>query len=115
VRLDPRHVDLPGEGVDLQNINFVGDLNPITEILSERIGIDRLCDDTFVASAEGTFRRRDGSECSVAIFAQAKIGCDTSADCLTPEACTTTDPTSPTDFGNAFPGWTGQSCVVPAR
>jgi len=100
---------------DLQNINFPGDRNPITEVLSERIGIDQLCDDTIVATAEGTFRRQDGSECSVTIHAQAKIGCDTSADCLAPEVCTTTDPTSPSDFGNAFPGWAGQSCVIPTQ
>ena len=100
---------------DLQNINFPGERNPITEVLGERIGIDQLCDDTIVATAEGTFRRQDGSECSVTIHAQAKIGCDTSADCLAPEVCTTTDPTSPTDFGNAFPGWTGQSCVIPVQ
>jgi hypothetical protein len=100
---------------DLQNINFPGELNPITEILSERIGIDQLCDDLIVATAEGTFRRQDGSECSVTIHAQAKIGCDTSADCLAPEVCTTTDPMSPTDFGNVFPGWAGQSCVIPTQ
>ena len=98
---------------DLQSINFIGDTNPITEVLSERIGIDALCDDTIFATAEGTFRRLDGAECSVTIYAQAKIGCDTSADCLAPEVCTTTDPASPTDFGNAFPGWAGQSCVIP--
>jgi hypothetical protein len=97
---------------DLQTINFIGETNPITEVLSERIAIDALCDDTIFATAEGTFRRLDGAECSVTIYAQAEIGCDTSADCLAPEVCTPTDPSSPTDFGNAFPGWTGRSCVL---
>jgi hypothetical protein len=98
---------------NLEHVNFTGDLNPVTEVLTERISIDRLCDDTIVARAEGTFRRRDGSECAVTIHAQARIGCDTSDDCLAPEVCTTTDPTSAADFGNAFPGWAGQSCVLP--
>ena len=98
---------------DLQTVNFIGDPNPITEILTERISLDRLCDDTIVASAEGTFRRQNGAECSVKIYAQAKIGCDTTDDCLPPEVCTTTDPASPVDFGNAFPGYPGQSCVIP--
>ena len=31
------------------------------------------------------------------------ILCATSADAAA----------SPTDFGNAFPGWAGQSCVIP--
>ena len=98
---------------DLQNLNFTGSLNPIVDILSERISLDKLCDDAVFASAEGTFRRQDGSQCSVTIYAQAKIGCDSNDDCLAPEVCTTTDPLSPTDFGNAFPGWAGRSCVIP--
>jgi hypothetical protein len=83
------------------------------EVLSERISIDKLCDDAIFASASGTFRRQDGAECSVDIYARAKIPCVSSEECLAPEVCTTTDPTSPIDFGTAFPGWAGQSCVVP--
>lgn len=98
---------------NLDNVNFTGDTNPIVEVLSERIGIDRLCDATIFVSAEGTFRRRDGSECSVQIFGKATLPCATRDDCMAGEVCTTTDPTSPTDFGNAFPGWAGQSCVIP--
>jgi hypothetical protein len=99
---------------DLDSVNFIGERNPVVAILSERISLDRLCDDAIFASAEGTFRRQDGSECSVSIHARAKIGCTSNEDCLPPEVCTTTDPTAPADFGNAFPGWSGQSCVIPA-
>jgi hypothetical protein len=97
----------------LDSLNFPGERNPITEVLSERISLDKLCDDSIFASATGTFRRQDGSECSVTIYAEAKIGCDSNADCLPNEVCTTTDPTSLSDFGNAFPGWSGRSCVIP--
>jgi hypothetical protein len=98
---------------NLETINFPGTLNPITEILSERISIDSLCDDDVYATAEGTFRKQNGSECSVTIHAHAKIGCATNDDCLSNEVCTTTNPTGPADFGNAFTGWAGKSCVVP--
>lgn len=97
----------------LESVNFPGDRNPVTEVLSERISIDALCDDAIFASAHGTFRRLDGAECAVTIYGRAKIGCTADADCTAGEVCTTTDPMSPVDFGNAFPGYTGQSCVIP--
>lgn len=97
----------------LENVNFPGDRNPVVEVLSESIAIDRLCDDQVFASARGTFRRQDGSECSVEIHARAKIGCASDEDCIPGEVCTTTDPAAPGDFGTAFPGWVGQSCLVP--
>jgi hypothetical protein len=100
---------------DLQNLNYPGSRNPIIEILSERIGLDRLCDDAVFASAEGTFRRQDGSQCAVTIYAEAKIGCESNDDCIPGEVCTATDPASPADFGSAFPGWAGRSCVIPTQ
>lgn len=96
----------------LDSINFPGDRNPITEILSERISLDKLCDDAIVASASGTFRRQDGSECSVTIYGQAKIPCDSNGECSTGETCVANDPSSETDLGTAFPGWAGQSCLM---
>jgi hypothetical protein len=96
---------------NLQTLNFPGEPNPIVEVLSERMSLDKLCDDTVFASAAGTFRRQNGAECSVTIYAQAKLTCDSPADCLSNETCRANDPTLPTDFGNAFPGWSGQSCV----
>lgn len=97
----------------LDSVNFPGDLNPVVEVLSGSISIDRLCDDQIFVSARGTFRRRDGSECSVEMHGRAKIGCTSNEDCIPGEVCTTTDPTAPADSGTAFPGWAGQSCVVP--
>jgi hypothetical protein len=47
------------------------------------------------------------------MLTQAKIGCESNEDCIPGEVCTTTDPTSPVDFGSAFPGWAGKSCVIP--
>jgi hypothetical protein len=98
---------------DLQAVNFPGDRNPVTEVLSERISLDKLCDDAIFVSAEGTFRKLDGSQCSVAIHARAKIPCASSEECAANEVCTTTDPASTTVLGTTFAGWAGQSCVMP--
>jgi len=95
----------------LDSVNFIGDRNPITEILSERISVDKLCDDSLFASAEGTFRRQDGSQCSVKIYARAKIPCDAATECAAGEMCVANDPNSDATLGNAFPGWAGQSCL----
>lgn len=97
----------------LESVSPIGDRNPVVEVLSERIGIDRLCDDAIFVSAEGTFRKRDGAQCSVSIYGRAKVGCTSSDECGPGEVCATTDPSSPVSFGNAFPGWSGKSCVFP--
>jgi hypothetical protein len=97
----------------LESVDYIGNPNPVVEVLSERIGIEKLCDDAIFVSAEGTFRKQDGAQCSVSIYGRAKVGCASSDECGPGEVCTTTDPSSPVSFGNAFPGWSGRSCVFP--
>lgn len=72
---------------DLDPLLFITVPNPPVEVLSERFSVDKVSADEVIVSAFGTFRRRDGSECSVTIHARASTRCDTADQCLGGHQC----------------------------
>lgn len=87
----PNDIMRPGSGKphmwDLEPLLFTTLRNPAVEVLTERFSVDKMCRDEIIVSAAGTFRRRDGSECSVTIYARASTRCDTADQCLGGDQC----------------------------
>ena len=87
----PVDIVRPGGGKphmwDLDPLLFITQRNPPVEVLSESFSVDKVCRDEIIVSASGTFRRMDGTECSVTIYARASTRCDTTDQCLSPQQC----------------------------
>lgn len=87
----PNDIVRPGGGKphmwDLDPLLFSTQTNPPVEVLTERFSVDKVCRDEVIVSASGTFRRRDGSECSVNIYARASTRCDSTEQCLGGNQC----------------------------
>jgi hypothetical protein len=87
----PNDIVRPGGGKphmwDLEPFRFTTLRNPPVEVLSERFTVEKVCRDEIVVSALGTFRRQDGSECSVTIHARASTRCDAADQCLGGDQC----------------------------
>ncbi len=87
----PADIVRPGGGEphmwDLIPLQFTTLRNPPVEVLSEQFRVDKVCRDEIIISASGTFRRMDGTECSVTINARASTHCDTTDQCLGGQQC----------------------------